>query len=522
MSSPVDLEKKNHNASASDEDLKADILDLALPAEKREGVEEIFHDEKVTPEEEFTRIRKKADWILLPLLCCTYGLQFVDKNALSSGIIFGLKTDTHLVGQQYALLTTIFYVSYLVAEFPMAYIMQRMHLGKTLSICVTLWGMMVMLLAACKNWAGLMVVRALLGVFEATVTPGFILIVASWYKTDEMTTRSLGYYAMNTTFAAIFGLIIYGLADYTQDHGSIAGWKAINLFLGACTVTLGIVLWFFLGTPEEVTWLSPEEKKTAKARILSNASGSGDGGGASEWDWQQARDTFKDPQLYIFMLFNIVATIPSGALGTFGTLVYSSFGFSNLQSILYGLPSSALQLTWIIICAVLIHYFPRLKFPLSMFSVCVPFSGFLAIGLLPTTTWKWTLWALYQMQFTFTFPTFLMWIMIPANVAGRTKKSVVSSCTFVAYCTGQMIGSQTFRASDAPRYRVGLTITSAFYAVEFLVLGGWWAYYVYENKRRDRAAAAAGISAEDRLRLSKIAGALDQTDIQNQHFRYTC
>jgi len=75
--------------------------------------------------------------------------------------------------------------------------------------------MMVMLLAACKNWAGLvspsyqflgrkekerreassallspklrlnpslffqMVVRALLGVFEATVTPGFILIVVS-------------------------------------------------------------------------------------------------------------------------------------------------------------------------------------------------------------------------------------------------------------------------------------------------------------------------------------------------------
>lgn len=92
---------------------------------------------------------------------------------------------------------------------------------------------------------------------------------------------------------------------------------------------------------------------------------------------------------------------------------------------------------------------------LAMFSVCIPFSGFLAIGLLPSTTDKWTLWALYQLQFSFTFvrrfplpfllfflfsltsgfpspqPTFMMWILIPQNVAGRTKKSIVTAMTFV-------------------------------------------------------------------------------------------
>jgi len=34
-SSPIDLEKKNHHASESDEDLKAGILDLAVPAERQ-------------------------------------------------------------------------------------------------------------------------------------------------------------------------------------------------------------------------------------------------------------------------------------------------------------------------------------------------------------------------------------------------------------------------------------------------------------------------------------------------------
>lgn len=97
-----------------------------------------------------------------------------------------------------------------------------------------------------------------------------------------------------------------------------------------------------------------------------------------------------------------------------------------------------------------------------------------------------------------------------------------------------MIGSQTFQASDAPkyvfrspissppplptrtdlarrvsvsspsRYLVGLTVTSAFFGVEFVILGAWWMYYLYENRRRDRAQIAAGVSDEERIRLSKV------------------
>lgn len=38
----------------------------------------------------------------------TYGLQFADKQSLSSGVLFGLRQDTGLVGNQYANLTTLF------------------------------------------------------------------------------------------------------------------------------------------------------------------------------------------------------------------------------------------------------------------------------------------------------------------------------------------------------------------------------------------------------------------------------
>lgn len=38
----------------------------------------------------------------------TYGLQYSDKTSLASGVIFGLKEDTHLTAQQYNNLNSFF------------------------------------------------------------------------------------------------------------------------------------------------------------------------------------------------------------------------------------------------------------------------------------------------------------------------------------------------------------------------------------------------------------------------------
>lgn len=40
-----------------------------------------------------------------------YGLQYSDKTSLSSGVVFGLKEDTNLVGNQFANLTSFFCTS---------------------------------------------------------------------------------------------------------------------------------------------------------------------------------------------------------------------------------------------------------------------------------------------------------------------------------------------------------------------------------------------------------------------------
>jgi MFS transporter, ACS family, allantoate permease len=85
-----------------------------------------------------------------------------------------------------------------------------------------------------------------------------------------------------------------------------------------------------------------------------------------------------------------------------------------------------------------------------MFSTIPPFCGFLMMALLPNEPhYKWVKWGGYFMTVPFVISLFLAWTLIPSNTAGRTKRTLTSSFTFVGYCVGNMTGSQIFKSADA-------------------------------------------------------------------------
>lgn len=241
----------------------------------------------------YRRLRWKIDLWLLPLMWFCYGTQQADKTSLSTQAVFGIREDTHLVGEQFNWLSTIFYLSYMACEFPANWLMQRAHTGKFLSIVMVLWGVIVLCTAFAKNWADLMVLRTIQGALECTISPTFMLITGAWYTSQEHTMRSLIWGTANGGMNIIAGLSMYGIGLHAQNHpGGLAPWKGISFFLGALTIFLGILVWFVLGTPREVMWLSADEKRAAQARIVANQTGS-DREKRAEFRWDQVRDAFK-------------------------------------------------------------------------------------------------------------------------------------------------------------------------------------------------------------------------------------
>jgi ACS family allantoate permease-like MFS transporter len=156
--------------------------------------------------------------------------------------------------------------------------------------------------------------------------------------------------------------------------------------------------------------------------------------------------------------------------------MYGSFGFSRLQVLLVDIPRSGQSpqdpprpssqqdfplttcLTVVSLCLFLIvgiytRRVPNRRLYCMAASVVTPFIGLIALSMIPNSpATKWTKWGLYLITVPYVLALFLAWTLIPSNIAGRTKKTIVSSCTFLGYCVGNMAGSQIFKDADKPRY----------------------------------------------------------------------
>lgn len=122
------------------------------------------------------RVSRKVDLLLLPLLCGTFFLQYIDKQAMGYSAVFDLFETTGITGDQYSWLASIFYFAYLFAEWPSAYLAQHFPTGRVVSLFCFCWGSIMLLTAATHNFAGFAVMRFLLGVFESVVTPAFMMV----------------------------------------------------------------------------------------------------------------------------------------------------------------------------------------------------------------------------------------------------------------------------------------------------------------------------------------------------------
>lgn len=110
----------------------------------------------------------------------------------------GLVKDTHLKGQDYQDISMLFYIGFLVAEFPTQYFAQHISmLGRYLGINIMLWGVVLACMASCTSFAGLAICRVFLGIFEACVAPILVLIIAMWYKKSEQGRRVSYFYVCN-------------------------------------------------------------------------------------------------------------------------------------------------------------------------------------------------------------------------------------------------------------------------------------------------------------------------------------
>ncbi|KAJ4368343.1 hypothetical protein N0V83_006699 [Neocucurbitaria cava] len=309
-------------------DLRGDIA-LGVFEEIREGALGSVDDSKLL---------WKVDMRLMPLLCITYMLQSIDKTTLGYAAVFDLREDTQLHGTQYSWLGSLFYLGYLFWEYPTSLLLQRLPVAKFMSGTVIVWGIVLMCHAAAHDFGGLAAARTFLGMLEASINPGTMLIFSMWYKRSEQPLR-MGIWIGS----AGIGYVLAGIASFGIGHigGALSSWKYMFLIWGAVTASWGVVIYLVLpDNPVKAGFLSENERRGVIHRIRENETGVEN----KHFKKTQFIEALTDLKTWLLFIFAVASNAPNGGLTTFQGLIIKGMGFSTLRTTLIQMPSGGVQM----------------------------------------------------------------------------------------------------------------------------------------------------------------------------------
>ncbi|KAJ5607720.1 hypothetical protein N7537_004339 [Penicillium hordei] len=311
----------------------------------------------------------------------TVVLAAIDKVIISNAAIYGMKKDTHLTGDEYSSVGSIFYFGYLAFEYPAALLIQRLPVAK---------------LYAGMNFAGLATVRFLMGMTEAAVFPiSSILTLSSVFS----------------------GVVSYGIG---QTNTALAPWRLLFIVLGAFSVLWAGVLYIFLpDLPVQCWYFSDREKFVCLERVKDNNTGMKD----KTIKWYQVRECLSEPETWLLALFSLAQNVPNGDLVTFSAIIVTGLGYSPLITTVLGIPP--------ILLGFISASVPNSRCNIIVVANPVPMVCAILMWKLPRENQQGLL-AAYYIFYAYWAQYVLSTSLQMANTSGHSKKLAMNAIFFLA------------------------------------------------------------------------------------------
>ncbi|KIK50096.1 hypothetical protein GYMLUDRAFT_494487 [Collybiopsis luxurians FD-317 M1] len=455
-------------------------------------------------------------------MCVLYWVQYMDKVTLGSSAILGITTATHLTANQYNWLGTIFYLSYLVFEYPQNLALQKFPVGKWLSFNIFVWSIALSCHAACTNFAGLFVVRLILGICEGSITAGFMIVSSMFYTRNEQTLRVGYWFLMNGTAQIILGFISFGTLHIHTSK--VEPWQWLMIITGVITFVTAICFFlYFPDSPTNAWFLTPKERATAVLRIKENQTGVEN----KHFKKEQMIEALLDPKTWLFALFSALDNVPN-SLTNQRQIIVSSFGFTNLQTTLLGCVDGTVEVVTIWTGVTIASRYPNSRAYVGFVYMIPNLLGIILINALPWTDKVGLLFGQWLTGVGTTgFVLALSWLS--SVTAGHTKRITTNAIMLCAYCIGNAAAPFMWQQKYKPRNHIPWTIIGISYGCCMILLLIIRAHLSRQNKLRD---AEPHDNQYDNVYIERVSDDgsvyevkvekefLDLTDNQNRDFRY--
>ena len=196
---------------------------------------------------------------MLPLAMIVYFFCYLDRINISFAAL-QMNASIGLTAAAYGLSSTAFYIGYCIFEVPSNVILEKVGARIWIARIMITWGIASGATAFVTGPTSFLVVRFLLGVAEAGLFPGIVLLFTYWFP-DHHRARIVSSFTLALPISVAIGAPISTAILGLDGFLGYAGWKLIYILEAIPTVLMGcFVLFAMTDKPANARWLSAEQK----------------------------------------------------------------------------------------------------------------------------------------------------------------------------------------------------------------------------------------------------------------------
>ena len=212
------------------------------------------------------RVFVKIGWRLMPILILAYVFNYLDRNNVGfAGLT--MNQAIGLTATQFGFGAGVFFVGYCLLEIPSNIALYRVGARRWLSRIMISWGLASAATALAVGPNSFYALRLLLGVAEAGFFPGVAFYLGTWFP-SQYRTRMIAWFMVAIPVSSVIGGPISGWLLGLDGLGGLQGWQWMFLLEGLPVVFIGLaLLWVLADRPEDVTWLTDEERRIVRDRL---------------------------------------------------------------------------------------------------------------------------------------------------------------------------------------------------------------------------------------------------------------
>ncbi|KAG8630978.1 hypothetical protein KVT40_000118 [Elsinoe batatas] len=463
----------------------ADIVTAAMPLEDA-SMSSGLKSPSAIPEYDTAKIRalnRKLDMRVLPPIVVLWFWAFIDRVNMGSARVFGLERDLKMVGDQFNIALVIFFIPFILLEVPSNLVMTKRLLKPSTWLCLQVFCLACFTVGqgVVQSFSALVAMRWFIGVFEAGLVPGCIVLLSTYYPRFDLQWRLNILMVGNALAGAFGGLLAYAIAGLSGRNG-YSGWRWIFIIEGCVTAAIVVLCWVLMvDWPEEMKWLNDEEREMIKNRIHAQAGTFR----MDRFDGPARKRTFLDWKILINILIYVGTVATTYSINLFSPTIVQALNptYSGRRVQALCIPIFVLS-TATALGSALVSDKLRHRYGVAMVGYITSIAGFAILLNQRHVSVGVRYAALYIISggSYISLPT--LWTMMVNNVSGRYKTSYASAAQIGLGSSGGILASLVFQRKEAPFYWKGYYSVFGVLLMSTILITVYTGGLYFENKKR--------------------------------------